>query len=168
MTDNLVATRSSGTRTAVSGKRLKLVYVIGVLLVLAATGDKYSYGERESIRALTEATQFSSWQVYATAASLLCIVCVLVSASRSAKLALVLATVEAVLFATTNAVLYDRDGYLRFVNWDYGHSATRLHLVAVSLILRVVMLRQLARAHPTSGREAGAAEDLAPGKNGRV
>jgi hypothetical protein len=162
----LVKTSSSATHAADGGRRLKLVYVIGVLLVLAATGDKYSYGERESIGALTEATKFSIWQVYAAVASLLCIVGVVLSASRSAKLALLLATVEALLFATTNALLYERDGYLRFVDWDYGHSASRLYLAAISLTLRAVLLWQLARAQ-LSGRGSGAADDLALAKNER-
>jgi hypothetical protein len=162
-----VTTSSSGTRVAVSVRKLKLVYLTGVLLALAAAGDKYSYGERESIRALTDATQFFAWQIYAAAASLVCIVGVLVSASRSAKLALVLATAEALLFTTINALLYERDGYLRFVNWDYGHSAARLYLVALSLVLRAVMMWQLARAQQ-SGGESGGAEELAPAKNGRA
>lgn len=144
---------------------MRLIYVICALLVLAAAGDKYSYGARESIRALTDATQFSAWQVYATAASILCIVGVVVSASRSAKVAFVLATAEALLFATTNVLLYERDGYLRFVNWDYGHSAARLYLVAIALVLRVALLWQLARAQQRE-RESSDVADLNPAKNG--
>lgn len=162
-----MTTRSSGARAAVSGKRLRLVYVIAVLLVLAAAGDKYSYGARESIRALTVANEFFSWQVYAAAASFLCIVGVVVSASRSARIALVLATAEALLFTTTNVLLYERDGYLRFVNWDYGHSVSRLYLVAIALVLRAVLLWQLARAQ-RSGREFGEVADLTPAKNGSI
>lgn len=160
-----MTTNSSGTHAAVGGQGVRLIYVISALLVLAAAGDKYSYGARESIRALTDATQFSAWQVYATAASVLCIVGVVVSASRSAKIALALATAEALIFATTNALLYERDGYLRFVNWDYGHSASRLYLVAIALVLRVALLWQLARGQRREGASADVA-DLTTAKNG--
>lgn len=160
-----MTTSSSGTLAAVRGMRLRLIYVISALLVLAAAGDKYSYGARESIRSLADATQVSAWQVYAAAASMLCIVGVVVSAPRSAKIAFVLATTETLLFATTNALLYERDGYLRFVNWDYGHSASRLYLVAMALVLRVVLLLKLAGAQRRES-ESGDAADLTPARNG--
>ena len=120
-----------------------LIYTLGVALVLALAADKYSFGEFESAKLVPEAAIRVLWQVLAAGVCALLITAALLASRSAPRAAFLLACIESIVYASANGVLYARDGYFRFADWDYGHSETRLQLFVVGILLRATILWQL-------------------------
>jgi hypothetical protein len=135
---------SGGSSADRATRRARLaVYLIGVAILLLLTADKYSFGE--SAQFAFDAVTHHLWQVWAFAGSAVLVAAVLMLVRRAPSTALALGGLEVALFIAVNATLYARDGYLRFVDWDYGHSQARLYVFYAAGALRVTQLLLLNR-----------------------
>lgn len=134
---------SNGNGPRRSRRVVGLTYALALASIVALATDKYSYGEVEVVAMGVRETHW--WQVWASAALAASLLVTVLAARPWPAVARGVAVIEAIGFLTFNAVLYHRDGFLRFVDWDSSHSPLRLRLFVGGILLRLLLISLLYR-----------------------